>query len=288
MSTLNPASPVEVQPDRDLMIVDANIPYGMFDLRELWRYRELIWIFAVRDIKVRYRQTLVGIAWTVLQPLAQMIAFNGLIQILKNDSTDGDMRKVRIFGSLLLYQLFAGILAASTLCLVDNRQMVTKVYFPRVILPLSACLRPLLDFGIGLIALVVLMFWFRVPVSATIFLSTIIVLLTIISGIGIGLWLSALNAHYRDFGYIVPFLLQLGMIASPVLYPSSLVPERWQWIYYANPMSTLLDGFRWTLFDSGSPPAWYGVTLSLISLSCLLLSGAWYFRRVECFLADNI
>ena len=112
MSTLNPASPVEVQPDRDLMIVDANIPYGMFDLRELWRYRELIWIFAVRDIKVRYRQTVVGIAWTVLQPLAQMIAFNGLIQILKNDTTDGDMRKVRIFGSLLLYQLFAGILAA--------------------------------------------------------------------------------------------------------------------------------------------------------------------------------
>ena len=166
--------------------------------------------------------------------------------------------------------------------------MVTKVYFPRVILPLSACLRPLLDFGIGLIALVVLMFWFRVPVSATIFLSPIIVLLTVISGIGIGLWLSALNAHYRDFGYIVPFLLQLGMIASPVLYPSSLVPERWQWIYYANPMSTLLDGFRWTLFDSGSPPAWYGATLSLISLSCLLLSGAWYFRRVECFLADNI
>ena len=288
MSKSSTVSTVDTQADPDVLIVDASEPFGQFDVRELWRYRELIWIFADRDIKVRYRQTLVGIAWTVLQPLAQMLAFNGLFRMLEsNPLGDKVPYPVMSFCGLLLYQLFAGILAASTLCLVDNRQMVTKVYFPRVVLPLSACLRPLLDFGIGLIVLVGLMLWFRVPTSGSIVLSPLVVLLTVVSGVSIGLWLSALNAHYRDFGYVVPFLLQLGMVVSPVLYLTSRVPVRWRWLYQLNPMSTLLDGFRWAVFGTDFPSL-EGMFISSVSLLCLLVSGAWYFRRVDRFLADNI
>jgi lipopolysaccharide transport system permease protein len=270
------------------VIVDAAQNSGWFDLREIWRYRELIWIFADRDIKVRYRQTIVGIAWTILQPLAQMIAFNGLFQMLKSKPVEGTVPgPVTIFCGLVLYQLFAGILAAATACLVDNRQLVTKVYFPRIVLPLSACLRPLLDFGIGMVVLIVLMTWFRVLPGPAILLSPMIVLMTVISGLSIGLWLSALNAHYRDFGYVVPFLLQLGMVVSPVLYESSLVPLQWKWLYQLNPMAALLDGFRWSLLGTGFPNV-TGLVISFFSLVALLISGGWYFQRVERFLADNI
>jgi lipopolysaccharide transport system permease protein len=286
MSLSHNAATAEADPE--VIVVDANQPEGWFDGAELWRYRELIWIFAYRDIKVRYRQTIVGIAWTVLQPLAQMLAFNGLFQMLGTSPVKGDIPyAVSSFCGLLLYQLFAGILAASTQCLVENRQMVTKVYFPRIVLPLSACLRPLLDFGVGLIVFVALMAWFRVAPHWGLLLSPVVVLLTVMTGLALGLWLSALNAHYRDFGYIVPFLLQLGMLASPVVYESSLVPAKWQWVYHLNPMAALLDGFRWTVLGTSFPTV-EGVMISGLSLVCLLTSGAWYFRRVDRFLADSI
>lgn len=284
--------PESLSPDRpadsELIVVDADHYSRWFDLKELWRYRELVWIFAERDVKVRYRQTVVGIAWTILQPLTQMIVFTGLFRMLKTEPVEGSLPyQVTSFCGLLLYQLFSGILSASTGCLVENRQVVTKVYFPRLVLPLSACLRPLLDFLIGLVVLVILMIWFRVVPGAAVVLSPVVILLTVICGLSIGLWLCALNAHYRDFGYVVPFMLQLGMVVSPVLYESSLIPARWTGLYHFNPMAALLDAFRWT-FVGTSPPRWDGVLISLVSLVCLLLSGAWYFRRVDRFLADNI
>ena len=288
MSLTENFSQADVHPSSDVVIVDAKQYSGWFDLRELWRYRELVWIFAERDIKVRYRQTAVGIAWTVLQPLAQMVAFNGLFQMLNSRPVDGDVPyQVTSFCGLILYQLFSGILSTSTACLVDNRQMVTKVYFPRVVLPLSSCLRPLLDFGIGLVVLVILMLWFQVPPTAAVLLAPIFVVFTVLSGLAFGLWLSALNAHYRDFGYVVPFMLQLGMVVCPVLYESSKVPPPWYWLYHLNPMAAALDGFRWTVLGAGVPH-WDGVLISFISLALLLVSGGCYFRRVERFLADNI
>ncbi len=288
MSLPDSVSQADVHPGSDVVIVDANQYSGWFDLRELWRYRELVWIFAERDIKVRYRQTAVGVAWTVLQPLAQMIAFNGLFQMLKSQPVDGDVPyQVTSFCGLILYQLFSGILSTATSSLVDNRQMVTKVYFPRVVLPLSACLRPLLDFGIGLVVLVLLMLWFQVPPTAAVMLAPIFVVFTVLSGLAFGLWLSALNAHYRDFGYVVPFMLQLGMVVCPVLYESSKVPAPWYWLYHLNPMAAALDGFRWAVLGAGVP-RWDLVLISLASLALLLVSGGWYFRRVERFLADNI
>ena len=282
------ASQADIHANSDVVIIDANHYSGWFDLPELWRYRELVWIFAERDIKVRYRQTAVGIAWTVLQPLAQMIAFNGLFQMLNSKPVEGDIPyQVTSFCGLILYQLFSGILSTATSSLVDNRQMVTKVYFPRVVLPLSACLRPLLDFGIGLIVLVLLMLWFQVPLTLAALLSPVFVILTVLSGLAFGLWLSALNAHYRDFGYVVPFLLQLGMVVCPVLYESSKVPAPWNWLYHLNPMAAVLDGFRWTVLGAAVPHL-DGVVISFFSLIVLLISGGWYFRRVERFLADNI
>lgn len=278
----------QIPPDREIIVVDADQNSGGIRWKELWRYRELIWIFAGRDIKVRYRQTIVGIAWTVIQPLAQMLAFNGLFQLLKSEPVQGNVpAPVTIFCGLLLYQLFAGILATATGCLVDNRQMVTKVYFPRLVLPLSATLRPLLDFGIGMVVLLLLMLWYQIPPRSTLLLSPFIIVLTAIAGLSIGLWLSALNAHYRDFGYVVPFMLQLGMVVSPVLYESRLIPARWTWLYHLNPLAVLLDGFRWSLLGTGFP-AWDGLLISVFALITLLISGVWYFQRVERFLADHI
>ena len=288
MSIPNTIPPGSVPNDQEVVIVDANHSAGWFDLREVWRYRDLIWIFADRDIKVRYRQTVVGIAWTVLQPLAQMIAFNGLLQMLKSEPGEGTVpRPVSIFCGLVLYQLFAGILAAATSCLVDNRQLVTKVYFPRIVLPLSACLRPLLDFGIGMCVLIMLMLWFRVVPGIGFLLAPGIVLLTVLTGLAIGLWLSALNAHYRDFGYVVPFMLQIGMLVSPVLFESNVVPQQWRWLYHLNPLAAWLDAFRWAMLGAAFPE-WTSLSLSMLSLFLLLISGGWYFRRVERFLADNI
>ena len=288
MSIPNTIPPGSVPNDQEVVIVDANHSAGWFDLREVWRYRDLIWIFADRDIKVRYRQTVVGIAWTLLQPLAQMIAFNGLLQMLKSEPGEGTVpRPVSIFCGLVLYQLFAGILAAATSCLVDNRQLVTKVYFPRIVLPLSACLRPLLDFGIGMCVLIMLMLWFRVVPGIGFLLAPGIVLLTVLTGLAIGLWLSALNAHYRDFGYVVPFMLQIGMLVSPVLFESNVVPQQWRWLYHLNPLAAWLDAFRWAMLGAAFPE-WTSLSLSMLSLFLLLISGGWYFRRVERFLADNI
>lgn len=282
------ASTCDVPIRSDVLIVDANHSSGWIDVREVWRYRDLIWIFALRDIKVRYRQTAVGIAWTILQPLGQMFAFGVLKQMLAGQpDTQRGPDEISLFCGLLLYQLFSGIAGSATLSLVDNRQMVTKVYFPRVVLPLSSCLRPLLDFGIGLVVLLLMMVWFRVGPSPSIILSPIVVLLTVLVGVSLGLWLSALNAHYRDFGYIVPFLLQLGLIVSPVVFPASNVPAGWRWLYFLNPMASLLAAFSWSVIGSAFP-RWDEILYSSVSLLFLLISGAWYFHRVDRFMADNI
>lgn len=288
MSLSNDVSTQELPVRSDVLIVDASHPSRWIDLREIWRYRDLVWIFALRDIKVRYRQTVVGIAWTILQPLGQLLAFGVLKKMLVTQpAEDGISGDVPMFCGLLLYQMFSGITGTATQSLVENRQMVTKVYFPRVVLPLSACLRPLLDFGIGIVVLLFMLMCFRVPVGPAVILSPMFVLLTVVFSLTLGLWLSALNAHYRDFGYIVPYLLQLGLIVSPVVVGSERVPTGWRWLYFANPMASLLDAFRWSVV--GTPlPAWHEMLISLLSALVLLVSGAWYFHRVERFMADNI
>jgi lipopolysaccharide transport system permease protein len=288
MSLPNDVSTQDVPIPSDVLIVDANHSSGWIDLREIWRYRDLIWIFALRDIKVRYRQTAVGIAWTILQPLGQMFAFGLLKRTLITQSAEDRIPSdLSMFCGLLLYQLFSGIAGTATLSLVDNRQMVTKVYFPRVVLPLSTCLRPLLDFGIGIIVLFLMMLWFRFPPSVMIVFAPIPVALTVVVSLALGLWLSALNAHYRDFGYIVPYLLQLGLIVSLVVYEAARIPAGWRCVYFLNPMASLLAAFSSTIV--GTPfPTWDEILISSLSALVLLVSGTWYFHRVERFMADNI
>jgi lipopolysaccharide transport system permease protein len=275
-------------PPTEVHIVDAAQASGWIDFREIWRYRELIWIFAVRDVKVKYRQTIVGVAWTVLQPLALMFAFGVLKQVLVTDvSKTGVPDSVMTFSGLLLYQLFAGILNASTLCMVDNRQIVTKVYFPRIALPLSACLRPLLDFSIGAVVFVLILIVNQVLPSLGILLSPLVILMTVIVGLAFGLWLSALNAQYRDFGYIVPFLLNLGLLISPVGFEASEVPDRWRLLYFVNPMASLLSLFRASLFGTALPAA-HELLISFVAGVTILVSGAWFFNRVDRYMADRI
>lgn len=288
MSQLSATPATNAVDEPEVHIVDAAQPSGWLDFRELWRYRELIWIFAVRDVTVKYRQTVVGVAWTVLQPLATMFAFGVLKHVLARQPVKSAIPDaVMTFSGLLLYQLFAGILNASTLCMVDNRQIVTKVYFPRAALPLSACLRPLLDFSIGTVVFLLLLIGFQVVPSVCALLAPLVVLATVITGLGFGLWLSALNAQYRDFGYIVPFLLNLGLIISPVAYEAGEISDRWRWLAFANPMAMLLTVFRTTLF--GTPlPAWNEMLISLLAILTVLISGACYFHRVDRFMADRI
>lgn len=275
-------------PATEVIVIDATRSLDWLDLRELWRYRDLVWIFAIRDITVRYRQTVVGIAWTLLQPLALMFALGLFTRMISTETVEGAIPpQIRTLTGLLLYQLFAGIITVSTNCLLDNRQMLTKVYFPRMALPLAASMRPLIDFVVGITLLGVMMVWFGVTPSPQIVLAPLVVLLTILSALGFGLWLSALNAHYRDFSHIVPFSLQLGLIISPIASDSARVPAAWRWLYFANPMAAFLDAFRWSVLGL-SFPAWDEVALSLLVSSFILITGVWYFRRVDRFLADSI
>lgn len=270
-------------------VIDANQPGRWFDWREVWRYRELILMLAARDIKVRYRQALVGMAWVILQPLAQMVAFGGLFALLgKSPVGDGVPSNVSVFCGLLLWQLFASIVLVATNCLVDYRHLLTKVYFPRIVLPLSACLRPLVDFSVGSAVLMVLMAWYRVVPTVALLALPGVVLLTMLAALSLGLWLSALNAHYRDFGIVVPFALQIGLIISPVIYETAtVIPTEWRWLYGLNPMASLLEAFRWSVFGLRGPGA-VEILMSVLATLFVLLTGEWYFRRVERFLADRI
>jgi len=288
---MHAASDVAAAPlsDDSVFVVDATQPTLGFDPAELWRHRELIWILAARDIKVRYRQAVVGIAWVVLQPLAQMALFSGLFALLGKRPTGSEtLYGVSAFCGLILWQLFASIVIQCTTSLVDNRHLLTKVYFPRLVLPLSACLRPLVDFCVGVAVLVLLLFWYRVEPTPALVLAPLVVVLTVLAALSLGLWLSALNAHYRDFGHIVPFFLQLGLLISPVVYETtSLIPPRWQLLYSLNPMASLLELFRWSVLGVGRPSPG-PLAVSVLTLAAVWWTGAWYFRRVERFLSDRI
>jgi lipopolysaccharide transport system permease protein len=274
-------------------VIDAAKPAKWFNWREVWQYRELVWMLADRDIKVRYRQALVGMAWIVLQPLVQVVVFSSLFgSLLKGQDGVGDSSKASIvpyevstFCGLLFWSLFASIVASATNCLVDYRQLLTKVYFPRIVLPLSACLRPLVDFTVGGVILIAIMAWYRVVPTMAL---PGVVLWTVLAAFSLGLWLSALNAHYRDFGIVVPFVLQMGFFISPVVYETSrLIPVEWRWLYGLNPMASLLEAARWSLLGARGPGA-MEILMSVLATLFLLLTGEWYFRRVERFLADRI
>lgn len=254
------------------------------DFGELWRYRELLMFQAQRDIKVRYKQTFLGAGWAILQPLLTMVVFSTLFGKLVRIPSGNVPYPVFVFCALLPWQLFAYALTHSSNSLVDHADTIKKVYFPRLILPLASVLTGLVDFAVaGLVLLVMLLYYGIVPGWPAVTLPFFTVL-AMAAALAVGLWLSALNVKYRDVRHTIPFLLQLWFFVTPVAYPSSLVPGKWQALYGVNPMTGVVDGFRWALFDQTPPGPMFVVSLAATAL--LLAGGALYFRRVERSFSD--
>jgi homopolymeric O-antigen transport system permease protein len=257
------------------------------DLPELWTYRELLYFFVWRDIKVRYKQTVIGAAWAVLQPLMTMLVFSLFFGRLAKIPSQGLPYPIFYYCALLPWTYFQTATQSATNIVVDQQRVITKIYFPRVVLPISAVLSGLLDFAISFgVFLVMMVYYHMAPTRAVIWLPAFM-LLAILTALGVGLWLSALNALYRDVRYVVPFLVQFWMFASPVVYPSSLVSEKWRWLYGLNPMAGVIEGFRWALTGHGQPP---GILLAASSAAVVLLvfSGLIYYHAVEGTMADVV
>jgi lipopolysaccharide transport system permease protein len=257
------------------------------DLRELWHYRELVGFLAWRDVKVRYKRAALGIAWAVLQPLMTMVIFSVIFGRVAGLPSEGLPYPLFTFAALVPWQLFAGAVTGASNSLVGNAQLLSKVYFPRLIVPLASIGAPLLDFAVGLLMLGMLMAWYgHVPSSSLLFLP-LFVLLAIVIAFGIGLWTSAFNVRYRDVQYLLPFAMQVLLLTSPVAYSSEVVPEGPLRIAYAlNPLVGLIEGFRWTLLGTDPP----GVTIfvSVGAAIVLLISGLFVFRRMEATFADVV
>lgn len=263
--------------------------WQLLDLRELWAYREVLWTLVGRDLKVRYRQTVVGVAWTVLQPLSMVVVFGMLFGLLgRMPTADGTPYVVVALCGLLTWQLFSAVLCQATGSLVAHQDLLKKVYFPRLLLPLVPVATCTVDFGIGLLLLLAVMAIYGLVPAATFVFLPVFVLLLLAAAFAMGVWFAAANALYRDAGYIVPFILQVGFFVSPVIYDSrALIPERWRLMYSLNPMVGILDGLRWAILGREDFPA-ASLAISAALTAAVLVSGLFYFRRVERFVTDCI
>ncbi len=264
-------------------------PRGLLELRvkEVWMYRELLLFLVWRDLKVRYKQTVIGVAWVVLQPLMSMGVFTLFFGRLAKLPSDGLPYPVFYFAALAPWTYFSTALTTATNVVVENQRVITKVYFPRLILPLSSVMSGLVDFGIAFVVLLTLVLGYGLRPGWHAVWLPFLLLLAVTTALGVGLWLSALNALYRDVKYVTPFLVQFWMLASPVAYPSSLVPAKWRWLYGLNPMAGVIEGFRWALTGHGQPP---GALLlaSAGAVLVLLFGGMLFFQRMEGTVADLV
>jgi lipopolysaccharide transport system permease protein len=256
-------------------------------LRDLWEYRELLYFLVWRDIKVRYKQTALGAVWAVLQPTMTMIVFSIFFGRLAKVPSDGVPYPIFAYVALLPWQLFAFSLSESSNSLVASQNLITKVYFPRLVIPISSVLAGLVDFAIAFLILLVMMLHYGIVPTAAVALLPLFLLLAVVTALSAGLWLSALNVKYRDVRYTIPFLTQFWMFATPVAYPSSLVPEKWRALYGLNPMAGVVEGFRWALLGKSHAPGpllW----VSVAAVAVLLVGGLRYFKKTESTFADIV
>ncbi|MEN9935457.1 MAG: hypothetical protein RLZZ387_2036 [Chloroflexota bacterium] len=260
--------------------------WARLELGELWAYRELLGILVWRDIKVRYKQTAVGALWVVLQPVLTMALFSLIFGRFAGLPSDGAPYPLFVFAALLPWQLFARALSDSSTSLVANQGLISKVYFPRLLIPLAAVVSGLLDFGIALGVLVALLVVYGVMPGVAALTLPLFVLLAVAAALAVGLWLSALNVRYRDVAYAIPFLTQFWFFATPIAYAGSLVPEQWRWLYGLNPLVGVVEGFRWALVGTAAPGPLLWV--SVVATAVLLVGGLVYFRRVEDSFADLV
>ncbi len=264
-------------------------PSGFFELRlgEVWAYRELLYFFVWRDVKIRYKQTAIGVLWVVLQPVLTMLVFTLFFGRLAKLPSQGLPYPVFYFAALVPWTYFSYALQMTTNIVVDSQAIITKVYFPRLILPISAALSGLVDFAIGFVVLAIFTFAYGIrPTLAALWLPALLAL-AFFTALGVGLWLSALNALYRDVRYVIPFLVQFWMLASPVAYPSTLVPEKWRWLYGLNPMAGVIDGFRWAITGRGQAPSLL-LLASTFAVALVVLGGLFFFNRMESAVADRV
>ena len=282
--SLERPSPVEPQPTVEIA---PSSGWFNFDLRETWAARELLLFLIWRDLKVRYKQTVIGVVWVIIQPLLTMLIFSFFFGRLAKIPSGGLPYPLFYYCALLPWTYFATALSGSTQVMIEHERVITKVYFPRVLLPLSAVLSGLVDFAVSLVILVGMIAYYNMPLRPSMLLLPLFLALAVATAFGMGLWLSALNAIYRDVRHAIPFLIQLWMFASPVAYPSSLVPGKWRWLYSLNPMAGVIEGFRWAATGHGRPPG-PQLLISAGMVCVLLLTGFMYFKSMEGTIADRI
>ncbi|BAZ68236.1 MAG: ABC transporter permease [Pelatocladus maniniholoensis HA4357-MV3] len=256
--------------------------------QDIWRYRELLYFLAWRDILVRYKQTAIGIAWALIRPFLTMVVFTVVFGNLAKLPSEGAPYPILVFAAMLPWQFFANALSESSNSLINNANLVSKVYFPRLIVPISSVVVSFVDFMISGIILLGLMAWYNFVPDWRILTLPVFILIAFAASVGVGLWLAALNVEYRDFRYIVPFIVQFGLYISPVGFSSSVVPPQWRLLYSLNPMVGVIDGFRWAILGGESQIYLPGFALSVGLVALLLVSGIWYFRKMERTFADVI
>lgn len=282
------AAVTQLPADLPVIRIEPTKGWVSLKIRELWEYRELLYFLTWRDIKVRYKQTVLGAAWAVIQPFFTMVVFSLFFGKLAKMPSDNIPYPIFAYAALVPWTFFANGLAQSSNSLVASSNLIRKVYFPRLVIPISGVVGGLPDFGISFSVLLMMMVFYGLyPTSASVLWLPVCVLLTFVTALGVGLWLSALNVEYRDVRYVIPFLTQFWMFASPIAYPASLLDEPWKTVYGVNPMVGVVEGFRWALLGKGHPP---GPMFAVSSLAAvvIMITGAFYFRRMEKTFADLI
>jgi lipopolysaccharide transport system permease protein len=283
---LSPRSPELVPEHQQVTVIEPPKGWRMLDWRELWAYRELLWVLTTRDIKVRYKQTVLGAAWAVIRPFTTMVIFSVVFGQLAAMPSDGYPYPVFVYAALLPWTFFSNAIATSAQSLVGASHLVSKVYFPRLIIPLASAGAGLVDLLISTGILLLMMQWYGVAWSPNLLAAPFLLMAVVFAALGVGTLLSALTVAYRDFTHITPFLVQIWMYITPVVFPVSLVPPRWQWLLYLNPMTGLVEGFRAAFL--GKPFDVVGLTVSFLAALLVFAAGVTYFERVERRFADII
>jgi lipopolysaccharide transport system permease protein len=261
--------------------------WASLKLGELWRYRELLYFFIWRDLKVRYKQTILGASWAILQPFLTMVVFSIFFGRLAQVPSDDLPYPVFAYSALVPWTFFANGLTQASNSIVSNAGMVKKIYFPRLTLPIATVMAGLVDFALALAVLIGMMFFYQLVPTVNIVWLPLLLLLALITSLGVSLWFAAFNVRFRDVRHVVPFLVQFWLFTTPIAYPSSLVPEQWRLIYSLNPMVGVVEGFRWALLDTDTSPGPIIIVSSLVAV-CLLVGGIIYFRRMESSFADIV
>lgn len=280
------APPVGAVREPTVVIEPSN---GLFnlDLRAVWQYRGLLYFLVWRDVKVRYKQTAIGAAWAIIQPLLTMVVFTVIFGNFAQIPSDSLPYPIFAYAALLPWYYFSQALSDCGRSLLGDASLIRKVYFPRLILPLASVMRPLVDLSLSFLVFLSMMVWFGIPPTWTMVALPAFLILALLTALAVGLWLSALNVRYRDVGHTIPFLIQIWMFASPVVYPVSLVPEKWRLLYSLNPMAGVIEGFRWALLGKHGPD-FPVMVVSALAVLLVLLGGLLYFKRAEPTFADII